>query len=312
MSDRHAPAMSVVIVTPDRYETIRKTMNHLRAQTVKNRLEVVIVAPSAEKLDLDDSELADFLQFCVVEVGAMKSTAEARAAGVRQASAWVVAFLEDHSYPCSGWAEALIKAHQQSWAGVGPVIVNANPDSMVSWADMFLRGGRVEPTEAGMSNDLPGRNSSYKRALLLKYGPELEAMLELETLLHWDLQAQGHQLYLEPAAKTYHQNLTRLSPFLREQFYVGRLFAASRARRWLPFRRLLYTVGTPLIPPVRLWRILPELRHSGRRPHLLLHLLPALTIGLVVSAVGELTGYAFGAGRASQRLCPLEFHRDRY
>ena len=43
-----SPQMSVVIVTPDSYETIRKTVEHLRAQTVKDRLEIVIVAPSAE------------------------------------------------------------------------------------------------------------------------------------------------------------------------------------------------------------------------------------------------------------------------
>ena len=38
-----APEMSVVIVTPDGYETIRRTVEHLRAQTVKDRLELVIV-----------------------------------------------------------------------------------------------------------------------------------------------------------------------------------------------------------------------------------------------------------------------------
>jgi hypothetical protein len=222
----------------------------------------------------------------------------------------VVAFLEDHSYPAPGWAEALLEAHRRPWAAVGPVIVNANPDSAVSWADMFLRGGRVEPTEAMVSSDLPGRNSSYKRTLLLKYGPELEAMLELETLLHWDLRAQGYQLYVEPAAKTYRQNFTKLSPFLQGQFYVGRLFAASRARRWLPLRRLLYAVGAPLIPLVRFWRLLPELYSSGRWHHLLPRILPTLIIGLIVSAAGEMMGYAFGAGCASQRLCLLEFHRD--
>ena len=38
--------LSVVIVTPDCYETIGKTMGYLRAQTARDRLEIVIVAPS--------------------------------------------------------------------------------------------------------------------------------------------------------------------------------------------------------------------------------------------------------------------------
>src|SRR6266542_1885378 len=105
----NSPEMSVVIVTPDRYETIRKTVEHLRAQTVKDRLELVIVAPSAAQLALDDSALNDFFQFRVVEVGEISSIARAHAAGIRQASAPVVVLSEDHSFPEPGWAEALIE-----------------------------------------------------------------------------------------------------------------------------------------------------------------------------------------------------------
>jgi hypothetical protein len=39
--------MSVVLITPDNYGAIRKTIGHLRAQTVKNCLELVIVAPQS-------------------------------------------------------------------------------------------------------------------------------------------------------------------------------------------------------------------------------------------------------------------------
>jgi hypothetical protein len=40
VNDRDSPQMSVVIVA-DHYETIRKTMRHIRAQTVRDRLEIV-------------------------------------------------------------------------------------------------------------------------------------------------------------------------------------------------------------------------------------------------------------------------------
>lgn len=138
MSNRSSPEMSEVIVTPDRYETIRRTVRHLRAQTVRARLEIVIVAPLAEKRDLDESELKDFFHFCVVAVGDLKSTADARAAGIRQASASIVAFLEDHSYPAADWAEALIKAHQHNWAAVGPVSDAAPIRNAPSHTDALL------------------------------------------------------------------------------------------------------------------------------------------------------------------------------
>jgi Glycosyl transferase family 2 len=80
-------------------------------------------------LGLEESELRDFLQFRVVEVGTINSTARARATGVRHASAPVVALTEDHAYPAPGWAEALINAHKEGWAAVGPVMANANREA---------------------------------------------------------------------------------------------------------------------------------------------------------------------------------------
>ncbi|MGH2523350.1 MAG: glycosyltransferase family 2 protein, partial [Anaerolineales bacterium] len=105
MSNERFPEMSVVVVTPDRYETVRKTVRHLKTQDVRNVLEILFVAPSADELNLDEAELRDFLRFQVVEVGPLRSTAKARAAGVRHACAPVVAFVEDHAYPAPGWAE---------------------------------------------------------------------------------------------------------------------------------------------------------------------------------------------------------------
>src|SRR5437764_14845225 len=55
-----APEMSVILVTPDRFETLRETVEHLRAQTAKDRLEIVIVAPSEAELALDPAELDGF------------------------------------------------------------------------------------------------------------------------------------------------------------------------------------------------------------------------------------------------------------
>jgi hypothetical protein len=90
MSRESLSAMSVVLVAPGSYETIRQTMEHLRAHTVRDRLEIVIVAPSADALQVDDSALKDFFRSCVVEIGPIRSTGAAIAAGVRQAHAPVV------------------------------------------------------------------------------------------------------------------------------------------------------------------------------------------------------------------------------
>lgn len=309
----NSPEMSVVIVTPDDYETIRKVIRCLHAQTVRDRLQLIIVAPLAETFEVEHSELKDFFRYRVIGVGKISSIASANAAGLRQASAPVVAFVEEHSYPDPEWAEALIKAHQQPWAAVGPVMRNANPERLISWADFLISYGRwVEPALAGVIDHLPGHNSSYKRQILLDYGAMLEGMLEAESVLHWDLGAKDYQLYLEPAAKTSHLNFERLSSWVSAQFHSGRLFAITRAKRWSLLRRLFYIGGTPLIPMVRLWRILRQLRQSKNQHHLLPSILPALIFGLVANAAGEMTGHLLGAGNVKERMCDLEFHRSRH
>ena len=304
------PDLSVVLVTPDTYETIRRTVRYLRAQSARARIELVIVAPSANDLAPDISELGAFGSFRVVEAGAVESVARANAAGVRAAVAPVVVFVEEHSFPQPGWAEAIIAAHRRDWAAVGPVVLNANPSSPVSWADYLIGYGKWLDRKAGAEIDfLPGHNTSYKRDLLLAYGTRLEAMLEAECVLHWDLRARGHRLYLEPAAKVAHLNFSHLSSWVRVHYYNGRVFAAARARPWGPLRRLLFAGGSPLIPVVRLWRILRDLRRAHPPLGIPPLVLPALLLGLILDAVGQMLGYAFGPGQSSRGLAALEFHR---
>jgi Glycosyl transferase family 2 len=311
-NDDYAAQMSVVLVTPDRYDSIRKTMEHLQVQTVPDQLEIVIVAPSAGTLDIDAAHRAAFGRVRVVEVGEIKSTGEAIAAGVRVASAPVVSIAEEHAYPAPGWAEALIKAHRDhSWAAISGTLANANPGNMINWASFFTDFGPwVEPAEAGEISHLAWHHAAYKRGLLLEYGSQLEAMLETESILHRDLQNRGYRFYLEPAAKTKHVSISQLSSYIAAEFHAARMCAASHARlaKWSVFRRILYICRVPLIPFIRLQRVLRHIFRSGRG-ELVPRILPALILGQVADGLGQLTGYTFGAGGAAQRLVRFELNR---
>ena len=313
MSEVRVPEMSVVVVTPDNYRTVRKTVRHLRAQSRREVLELVLVAPQAARLEPDEDELREFFSYKIVEVGHMSSTARARAAGVRAASASVVAFAEDHAFPAPGWAEALLARHREEWAAVAPSMSNANPRSMTSWANLLIEYAPwLDPVVGGEREHLPGHNGSYKREILLQYGERLEAMLDAESILHWDLRARGHRLWLESKARTFHQNFSVRASSIPLRFNGGRLFAAARARGWTLRRRALFTCAAPLIPFVRGYRILRELRKPGRPRQLLPRIVPALFAFLVCDGLGEMVGYAFGAGRSMAKLSDMEFHRQRY
>jgi glycosyltransferase involved in cell wall biosynthesis len=304
------PEISVVIPT-DRFETIERVVASLRRQTARSSIELVVVTPRARTLSGHDRDLAGFHSARVVEADTA-SLPRARAAGIRAATSDVVAFTESHSFPEPGWAEALIAAHGGSWAAVGPAMVNPHRIGSAGWVDFLVDYGQwVPPVAPGPVDDLPGHNSSYKRALLLDYGPELERMLDAEWLLHRDLRRRGYALYLEPAAMSRHVSPSRLIPSLVQWFHYSRGFATSRSRGWPRGRRLLYVAGSPLIVLVRLRRVIAAMRRTGQA-RLIGRALPLALVTLASSAAGELVGYAVGGGEGAEGTSEYELHRDRY
>jgi GT2 family glycosyltransferase len=305
----HSPAMSVIITTPDSYDTIRALVQALRLQTARDALEVVIVAPSVAAIRSGLADLQDFRCWRIVELGDLRSSGQAKTAGIRCATASVVVLTEDHCFPDPGWARALIEAHRGTWAAVGPAMDNGNPQSLISWADFIIGYGPwFNPPGAEEADLLPGHNTSYKRDLLLGYGERLEALLGAESNLHWDLRARGFRLYLEPAAKAFHTNFTKPLRWIPFLFYSGRVFAAERRRNWPLLRRVGYSAGAWLIPIVRFMRLIPGVRRT--RPDLVAGVSAPLLFALIVDAVGQGIGYALGAGQAAEKVARLEFHRE--
>jgi hypothetical protein len=305
------PELSVVLAT-DSYETIAKVVSKMSAQSASRSIELVIVAPGSEHADVRRRELPGFHGVKLVDAPPYP-LAWARAAGIRVAGAPLVAIGETHAYPEPGWAEALIEAHHGPWAVVASAVVNANPDSLISWASLFLDYGPwVDLAEGAPADYVPVHNSCFKRSVLLEYADGLDELLSMEQFLIRDLKSRGHRLYAEPAARTAHLNTSKPVAWLRERFYVGRGFAATRAAPWGRPRRLAFAAASPLIPVLRFRRTLPLLRDSRSARGLMPRVLPALLTSLAVSAFGELCGYAFGAGRSAPRCNEVEIHKARF
>jgi len=306
------PLLSVILATPAGFHTIRKTVSHLRSQTVCGSLELVLVAPSQALPDLEAEELNEFACYQVVEIQKFQSIGQANAAGIRQAAAPIVALAEDHCFPDPHWAENLIAAHQGPWAAVGPGVRNANPNTAVSWADLFIGYGPwLTPAPSREAEFLPGHNTSYKREILLGYGDQLDAMMEAETVLHWDLGEKGYRLYMESTASVAHTNFSLWSSWVPAQFFNGRLFAGARARQKpLPWR-IMFALGSPLIPIVRLWRIWAGLPSKDLKIRFL-SCLHALMIGLAIDGMGQMVGYAFGTGNALDKVAKFEVDRFKH
>lgn len=312
MAQGNTPLLSVILATPAGYRTIRKTVSHLRSQTAHSSLELVLVAPSQELLGLEVDQLKEFACYQVAEILKFQSIGQANAAGIRRATASIIALAEDHCFPDPQWAEKLIAAHQGPWAAVGPGVRNANPNTAVSWADLFIGYGPwLTPSPSREVEFLPGHNTSYKREVLVGYGDQLDTMMEAETVLHWDLREKGHRLYMESTASAAHTNFSLWTSWIPAQFYNGRLFAGARARQKSLSWRMVYVLGSPLIPGVRLWRIWTGLPSKELKIRFF-GCLHALIIGLAIDGVGQMVGYALGTGNALDKVARYEVDRFKH
>ena len=307
-----AAQLSVILPTASDFNSIRETIHALRAQTARNSIELVIVVPS-DKVSVPTSELDDFAAVKVVNGGPLKTSNISRIAGIRAATSPIVVMSEDHSFPEPQWAQALIDAHEEDFAVVGPAIRNANPRTMLSWAGLLLEYGPwLEGPPRQEMHEVGGHNSSYKRDHLITFGDRLEEVFETESLVQRQLRDQGHRILFEPAAVTNHLNFSLLKPSLGLRFNAGRSFAGHRTIGWSGLKRTAFALASPLIPLVRFARILKLLSQSDRYRFLLPRVLPALALYLLVDGLGEMVGYLTGPGNAPVYLGSIEFDRRRF
>ena len=311
MIEPSTPALSVVLVTPGSFQDVRKVVRCLRMQTIRDRIELLIVTRSCAAFGSVPDELAGFGRVELIECGDLSRVADAKVIAVRRATAPVIAFAEDHCFPESYRGEALLAAHGEGWAAVGPSVRNANPSTALSCSAYLMHWAPwMEPTPAGEAPTTAWHNSSYRLAVLLGLGDDLARLLVVEGFLQAALRRRGHHLCVEPAARVSHMNVSRGAAWVGHEFWGGRLYAGQRMRweRWSWLRRVQYVAGSPLIPVARLSRLLRRLHRAGR----LTEFVPALglvSVGLILHSLGEVTGYLSGVGDAETRMSHYEMYR---
>jgi len=307
--------LSVVLVATDDYALIRDAVRNLARQR-DVPFELLIAAPRALAPSLaamSSTDLAAIAAWRHVVVPDGAAFDDARAAAVREATAPIVAFTEDHSFPQPGWAAALAAAFQDGVSVVGPVVENANPSSIVSRGNFLLEYGEwMPPGRRDGRTHLPGHNSAYRRDVLLELDGRLTTMIEAESVLHWDLARRGHRLVQEPRAVTRHVNFSRLWPSLELRYHLGRLFAARRAGTWSMAKRLAYAAASPLIALVRTMRV-ARLAVASSDPVGVMTALPMVAVMVTVSSVGEAIGnLTRQAGSSGAYLSDIEHDRRRF
>lgn len=321
-ADTATPALSVVVVTPHRFAPLRRTVRSLRAQTIRGRLELLVVAPSEDAVaDREQGEVDAFAAVRTIPVGPISNVDRASAAGIHAARAPVVAVVEDHAYPYPHWAEHILAAYdsgdgQAPYAAVGSIMGNANPRRTLSWVNLLLAYGRwTDPRDAGEMDDVPGHNITYATSVLQAFGDGLADRLGRGGDLHDRLRGAGHRMLLDSASRIDHVNPSRLVSTADLRFNAGRLYGSTRARTegWSTARRLAYCLAGALIPLVRLRRLHAQwFGAGGAHAALAPRIYPALLLGLALDAAGQIAGYAAGPGGSVDTLATFEMDRRQH
>ena len=295
-----APTFSVVLAT-DTFATIRLVIDHLRAQTMRDQIELVLVAPPAMVLREAEALRGEFASVQVLECP-LTGLGAARALAIRHCTAPFVFIGETHTFANAECAEALAGALSEGWTTATPCLENANPDSLLSWA-AFLSdyGPWMAGVPAGEIHHAPAHNTAYRREVLLAFGDGLAAALTREDVLWAELRAAGARSCLVSRARLAHANVAQPWHWARERFCVGLHVAAGRVPSWSWPKRLLYAAGAPLIPFVLTARAISRSRQASAVTAVPPGVLPVVFAGNAIWALGEAAGYLGKSSRLSER-----------
>lgn len=203
-----APVMSAVLAT-DNLETAYRTLECLRAQTIRDRIEIVLVSTSGEPLGIASDELAGFAAHVLVEPEAPLSLPSGRAAGIHATQAPLVFVAETHAYPHPDMAERLLAAMRPPWTTVVPGFCNANPDGAVSWSNLISDYGPwLDALPGGERPTCPPYNTVFQRSFAIEELERDENAFAPGFDLVARLRAGRHHILGEPAAQLDHVNVS--------------------------------------------------------------------------------------------------------
>jgi Glycosyl transferase family 2 len=216
-----------------------------------------------------------------------------RTIGLRAARGRVVALTEDHAVASDTWCADMLRLLDEhpEVAALGGA-VECRSARLLNQAVYYCDFGRYQnPLPAGPAAYVSDSNVAYRRAAL-------EAVRDAwaddyhETIVHWALVAQGHELWLHPGSVVWQQR-GDLTPglALRERFVWGRSFAGTRVAA-APFaRRMAYAAASLLLPALLTLRLARGVVARRRTLGRFAACLPWIVALETVWAAGELCGY---------------------
>ncbi|MBS1771089.1 MAG: hypothetical protein JSS77_15675 [Acidobacteria bacterium] len=296
--------LSVVITVVSGKQATAELLAHLCPQLDPKRSEIIVPFDrwSAEIGELT-SEFPEVTFHLIDGLGAAESEQIAshqhrlydrrRSAGLNLARGQIVAMTEDHAQPADDWVEQIVAAHEQPYLAIGGAIENG-VDAVLNRAVYFCDFGRYgRPFESGPAAYISDVNVAYKREALEATRAIWQDAYH-ETTVHWAMLSKGQTLYLDdrPVVFQKRRHLT-LRKALGERVEWGRVFAETRANELSKILCLLYAAGSPLLPPLMLFRGFRNMWRQQLTFGRMISTLPVAFLLLCGWSCGEFVGYCF-------------------
>ena len=300
--DAHQPAclVSVVVLSYNSEGTIRRCLDSLLGQRTDLEFEVLVVDSSRDSTARIVA--GEYPRAKLIHLDRRTLPGAARNIGIRNATGSVIAFLASDCVASTDWLELRFRSHQAGFTGVGGAITNANPESIVGWANYFMEYLFCLPSRPReVIKDKVIHNLSYKREIFARLGL-FPTHLEVgeDTVFNRRMMLHGEPVLFEPQVLTGHINPTSVGPFVTHQYRHGLDFARACQRGELAFFRIRETplgkvlglyhalVRYPLLRIKSSFRVVA--RQEPRSLPRLLACLPWLVLGVLSAARGATAG----------------------
>jgi Glycosyl transferase family 2 len=296
MNSAPLPAVSVVLATRDTGPILKRCLDSLAHQTLRDSETIVAVAsgqacqwalcyPAVRFLvcssSLDDPQL---LQLALGE-----------------ARGGIVAVTNSHCMFPPDWLEKMRRAHDSEFAVIGGVVGHGGPDTLAAWACYLADYGAFAPgSPRRVTSILAGNHISYKSRILQESTDALRDGYWKVFLLQ-DLDRRAIPCLFEPALVVSCVQTASFPEFARSYYRNACRFAALRARGFSFGARLVHIVTAPALPAVLLYRRIRSASGKAIGFGRLLAVIPLLGILTLYWSAGELTGYAAGFTRFGSR-----------
>jgi hypothetical protein len=294
------PQLTVVVIVLQGRKSLCRCLTALSRQVGVEYFEIIV--PYDERFSELFACRKDFPEVQFLPFVGIRTYAELRALGVREARGEIIALMEDHCTPEFDWCAQILKAHAAPHAAIGGAVDKETTDSALNWALYFADYVRYKnPVPEGPTNELTDCNVTYKRSALDAIADVWHAEFH-EPVVHGALQARGETLWLSPHIVVHQQRSLRIGDALRDRYAFGRLFGSGRVSSISPLQRLIHIGSAILLPLLLVGRIAAHIFRKRCCMIEFVRALPALVLLNTIWAWGELVGYL--TGRPEDSLTP--------